>query len=175
MGTGTSPGGWRGGASEPGARAPAPPCLRSRWNGSGMRRRSSRGHAGRPASTRTPGSTSPPGSRSSRQRSSRKPSRGVRAHAATWVRSMLVVRGRAFYRGRLEPLDVGIEDGRIVAIRRVLNGVDVHDHGDSLVLPGCVDLHVHLRDPGLTDKEDFASGTRSAALGGVTTDVALAT
>lgn len=85
---------------------------------------------------------------------------------------MRVIRGRVFYRDRVEPLDVGVdEDGRITAIRRVLEGEDVEDHGDRLILPGGVDLHVHLREPGLTEKEDFASGTRSAALGGVTTVV----
>ncbi len=82
---------------------------------------------------------------------------------------MRIVRGRVFYRGRIEPLDIGVdEDGRIAAVRRVLDG-DVEDHGDLLILPGGVDLHVHFREPGLTEKEDFASGTRSAALGGVTT------
>lgn len=85
---------------------------------------------------------------------------------------MRIIRGRVFYRGRIEPLDVGVdEQGKIAAIRKVLEGDDVEDHGDLLILPGGVDLHVHLRDPGLTEKEDFASGTRSAAIGGVTTVV----
>jgi len=85
---------------------------------------------------------------------------------------MRVIRGRVFYRGRVEPLDVGVgEEGKIVAIKRTLAGGDVEDHGDALILPGCVDMHVHLRDPGLTEKEDIPSGTRSAALGGVTTVV----
>lgn len=85
---------------------------------------------------------------------------------------MRIIRGRVFYRGRVEPLDLGVdEEGRIAAVRRDLPGDEVEDHGDALILPGCVDMHVHLRDPGLTEKEDFASGTRSAALGGVTTVV----
>jgi len=79
------------------------------------------------------------------------------------------VSGRVFYRGRLEPLSVGIEDGRIVAIKKTLAAREAEDHGDALILPGCVDIHVHLRDPGLTEKEDFAHGTASAAIGGVTT------
>ncbi len=83
---------------------------------------------------------------------------------------MRVIRGRVFFRGQLEPLSLGIdEDGRIAAIKKVLRGDEEIDHGDALILPGCVDLHVHMRDPGLTEKEDFPSGTRSAALGGVTT------
>ena len=42
------------------------------------------------------------------------------------------------------------------------------------VMPGLIDMHVHLRDPGQTWKEDIASGTRAAAKGGVTTVVAMA-
>ncbi len=82
---------------------------------------------------------------------------------------MRIVSGRVFYRGRLEPLSLGIEDGKIVAIRKSLEGRDVEDHGEALILPGCVDMHVHMREPGLTEKEDFAHGTASAAVGGVTT------
>ncbi len=84
---------------------------------------------------------------------------------------MQVVSGRVFYRGRLEALALGIEEGRIVAIRKTLGGREIEDHGDSLILPGCVDMHVHLRDPGLTEKDDFAHGTAAAAIGGVTTVV----
>ena len=38
-----------------------------------------------------------------------------------------------------------------------------------MIIPGLVDAHVHLRDPGMTEKEDFGSGTRAAAAAGVTT------
>ncbi len=81
---------------------------------------------------------------------------------------MLVLRGRAFHEGRLEPLSLGIEDERIVAIRKILRGDVVRDYGDALLLPGCIDMHVHFRDPGYPEKEDFAHGTQAAALGGVT-------
>ena len=87
------------------------------------------------------------------------------------MRGMLVVKGRVFYRGRLEDLCLGIEEGRIIAVKKVLRGDDLRDYGDALVLPGAVDLHVHLREPGLTHKDDFPNGTRSAALGGTTTVV----
>ena len=83
---------------------------------------------------------------------------------------MRVISGRVFFRGRLEPLSIGIDEkGQIAAIKKVLRGDEQIDHGDALILPGCVDLHVHMRDPGLRGKEDFPSGTRSAAIGGVTT------
>jgi dihydroorotase len=68
--------------------------------------------------------------------------------------------------------DISIADGVIVAILPPGTGgqarerLDVHG---KLLFPGLVDVHVHLREPGLTHKEDFESGTRAAAAGGVTT------
>jgi len=66
--------------------------------------------------------------------------------------------------------DIGIKDGRIVSIGdQVSAAADVIDATGLLVLPGGVDTHVHLMDPGSTDREDFPSGTRAAAAAGVTT------
>lgn len=66
-----------------------------------------------------------------------------------------------------------IEDERIVAVLppgTATAGSDTIIDADGLaVLPGLVDAHVHVRDPGLTQKEDFESATRAAAAGGVTT------
>jgi dihydroorotase len=66
--------------------------------------------------------------------------------------------------------DVLIEKGRIVAIGKDLDakGAEVIDASGMLVTPGLVDIHVHLRDPGLEYKEDIASGTLSAVTGGFT-------
>jgi dihydroorotase len=67
---------------------------------------------------------------------------------------------------------VAIRDGTIVAIgaeammppaRHTLDAKGLH------ILPGAIDVHVHLRDPGYPHKEDFATGTAAAAFGGVTT------
>lgn len=82
---------------------------------------------------------------------------------------MLVLEGRVFYRGRLERMALGIEDGRIVRVAKTLRGDDRRDYGDRLILPGGVDLHVHFREPGNPHKEDFSTGTAAAAAGGVTT------
>ncbi len=66
--------------------------------------------------------------------------------------------------------DVLIEKGKIVAIGKGLDdkGAKVIDAAGKIVTPGLVDIHVHLRDPGLEYKEDIASGTLSAVTGGFT-------
>lgn len=48
-------------------------------------------------------------------------------------------------------------------------GVEVIDLHGKLLIPGCIDAHVHFNDPGFTDREDFTSGTTAAACGGITT------
>jgi dihydroorotase len=66
--------------------------------------------------------------------------------------------------------DIAINDGRIAAIGDVgtAEGAEVLDARGLHVLPGVIDTQVHFREPGLTHKEDLASGMRAAALGGVT-------
>ena len=67
-------------------------------------------------------------------------------------------------------IELGIANGRIVAIGEDLgHGEEEVDARGLAVIPGLVDAHVHLRDPGMTEKEDFGSGTRAAAAAGVTT------
>ena len=72
-------------------------------------------------------------------------------------------------------VDIEIRDGRITAITdsahapHVISGVI--DAGDLVVLPGLVDSHVHVNEPGRTDWEGFVHATRAAAAGGVTTIV----
>jgi allantoinase len=73
--------------------------------------------------------------------------------------------------GGIGPAEIEVSDGKIVAIRT--DGFStrdaVVDAGNRLVLPGLVDTHVHINEPGRTDWEGFESATRSAAAGGVTT------
>src|SRR3954471_5144019 len=71
-----------------------------------------------------------------------------------------------------QPATIHLKDGRIVAVRPhwdAAPGTGGLDAGDLVVLPGLVDTHVHLNEPGRTDWEGFAHGTRAAAAGGVTT------
>jgi len=79
----------------------------------------------------------------------------------------LVVEGNAYLDGALNKCCVGIENGKIVAIKKILKG-DLHfDFGDKLLLPAGMDIHVHFRDPGFLNKEDFYTGSLSAAFGGI--------
>ncbi|HEY5726373.1 MAG TPA: dihydroorotase, partial [Methylomirabilota bacterium] len=67
--------------------------------------------------------------------------------------------------------DVLIADGRIVRVGPALKapaGTPVLDVSGKVVCPGFIDIHVHLREPGLEYKETIASGTRAAAAGGFT-------
>ena len=69
---------------------------------------------------------------------------------------------------------VHVQNGRIVAVddyNSRTSGATVVDAGPLVVMPGIVDTHVHLNDPGRADWEGFESGTRAAAAGGVTTVV----
>ena len=73
----------------------------------------------------------------------------------------------------VQPLDIAVRDGRIVAL--TAPGEDVYQAGELLdlrglhVLPGGIDPHVHLGDQQQSDFEDFATGTASCAAGGLTT------
>ena len=86
----------------------------------------------------------------------------------------LVIRGqRILTTAGIAPREVGVRGGKIVAIEPLGNGlagtevIELAD--DETLLPGLVDTHVHVNEPGRTEWEGFASATRAAAAGGVTT------
>ncbi|MBQ2135164.1 MAG: amidohydrolase family protein, partial [Phascolarctobacterium sp.] len=68
-------------------------------------------------------------------------------------------------------MDVLVEDGKVKALAAEITEAadEVYDATGLVVAPGLIDLHVHLREPGLEAKEDVISGTKAAAAGGVTT------
>src|SRR5918995_3610270 len=86
----------------------------------------------------------------------------------------LVFRGRrVITRAGEVPRCIAVRDGVVVAIEPLesrLEGAETIDLGDDeVLLPGLVDSHVHVNEPGRTEWEGFATATRAAAAGGVTT------
>jgi dihydroorotase len=75
-----------------------------------------------------------------------------------------------------DPADVLVRDGKIAEIGSGLDGAGAQrlDADGLVLLPGLVDLHAHLREPGREDAETVASGTAAAALGGFTAVHAMA-
>jgi len=72
----------------------------------------------------------------------------------------------------LRPATVLVEEGRIVEVagwESVPSETQLHDYGDNVLLPGLVDTHVHINEPGRTEWEGFKTATQAAAAGGVTT------
>ncbi len=85
----------------------------------------------------------------------------------------LVVRSRrVLTQEGIRAASVHIEGGRIAALadfEACPSGVTSHDFGQALIMPGVVDTHVHINEPGRTEWEGFASATDAAAAGGTTT------
>lgn len=86
--------------------------------------------------------------------------------------SMLIQNGRVIDPANNidDTLDILVKDGKIAEVGKNLKAKadETIDAKGKLVTPGLVDIHVHLRDPGLEYKEDIITGTRSAAAGGFT-------
>ncbi|HQE97617.1 MAG TPA: dihydroorotase, partial [Methanothrix sp.] len=80
----------------------------------------------------------------------------------------MVKNGRVFTANGQMSTEVWIKDGRIAALGGAHRAEESIDARGMLVLPGAIDAHVHFRDPGPNYKEDWASGSASAAAGGVT-------
>src|SRR2546421_7321279 len=90
--------------------------------------------------------------------------------------SDLVIRGRrVVLPSALVPASIHLSAGRVSAItpfEEIPSDCEIVEAGeDSLVMPGLVDSHVHVNEPGRTEWEGFATATRAAAAGGVTTIV----
>jgi len=84
----------------------------------------------------------------------------------------LVLRGRRVVTPEgLRAASVHVADGRIVAVAdhdAVPDNTPLVDADDALLMPGVVDTHVHMNEPGRTEWEGFTTATRAAAAGGVT-------
>jgi dihydroorotase len=91
---------------------------------------------------------------------------------STAIADLIIRNGKVVSHDAVFPASVAIKDGRIIAVgtdNAMPGARESFDATGLHVLPGAIDVHVHFRDPGYPDKEDFASGTAAAAFGGVTT------
>ena len=78
---------------------------------------------------------------------------------------LLLTGGAVLRDGKRQPVELAISEGRIISISSSLSRdggavIELHNH---LIVPGFVDVHVHLRQPGFSYKETIASGTAAAA------------
>jgi dihydroorotase len=81
-----------------------------------------------------------------------------------------IINGMAFIDGKLDKKNILIEEEIIKEIsEKEFNADNVIDASEKIVLPGIIDSHVHMREPGHEYKEDFFTGSCAAAAGGITT------
>jgi dihydroorotase len=81
----------------------------------------------------------------------------------------LVVCGKVYLDGQFEQCEIGIDNGRITAIKKAIECHNRIDLAHGVIVPGGIDSHVHFRCPGRGHKGDFSTGGMSAACGGITT------
>ncbi len=85
---------------------------------------------------------------------------------------LVIISRRVVTPDAVAPASIHVREGRIAAIagyRDVPDNCQIVDAGDSVVMAGLVDSHVHVNEPGRTEWEGYATATRAAAAGGVTT------
>ena len=81
---------------------------------------------------------------------------------------MSAFEGRAWISNQgLVDVSIEVEEGYISSVKKT-NLNPNREKVDGLILPAAMDMHVHFRDPGYTHKEDWKTGSESAACGGVT-------
>lgn len=79
----------------------------------------------------------------------------------------VVFEGNAFFKGSFQQCCIGVDDGKITAIKKILSGEQTHRFSKKLLFPAGIDVHVHFRDPGMTHKETFQTGSTAALYGGI--------
>src|ERR1700761_8711087 len=86
--------------------------------------------------------------------------------------AQLFVSQRVVTTDGVRPAAVLVAQGKILSLQetgKIPSGADVVDCGNGVLLPGLVDAHTHINDPGRSEWEGFATATRAAAAGGFTT------
>ncbi|MCC8189011.1 MAG: allantoinase AllB [Planctomycetes bacterium] len=85
---------------------------------------------------------------------------------------LVIANGRMVTHERVHPADIGIRDGKYVGFYAPGEAPEARERIDAaghLVFPGIIDCHAHLNEPGFEYREDFATGSCAAAIGGTTT------
>jgi dihydroorotase len=85
---------------------------------------------------------------------------------------LVIKNARIFMSDAIQPAEIAVDGGKITKIGKIVAAEEVNqviDAKGALVLPGAIDVHVHFRDPGMTKKENWYTGSCAAAAGGVTT------
>ena len=84
--------------------------------------------------------------------------------------ALLIKNGNVFFEDKFQKVDVLIGETKIVKIAPTIKlDCKTIDATNNYVLPGFIDIHVHIRDFELSYKEDWLSGSKAAAAGGITT------
>ncbi len=82
---------------------------------------------------------------------------------------LIIKNGKCYIDKDLKDVDIGIQSSKIVKIGKLNEDASQSIDATGLtVLPGCIDTQTHFREPGSTDTEDLASGSRAAIVGGIT-------
>ena len=88
------------------------------------------------------------------------------------IADSVLVNAKAYFKQEIVDCSIAVNEGKILKIGKEVNMPKADMRTDlkaQLVLPGLIDVHVHLRDEGKSRKEDFHTGTAAAAAGGFTT------
>ncbi len=84
---------------------------------------------------------------------------------------LVIKNARLFINDTIQPAEIAVDNGKISKISKIIGHKEVDkviDAKGALILPGAIDVHVHFRDPGMTKKENWYTGSCAAAAGGVT-------
>ncbi len=84
------------------------------------------------------------------------------------MHELVVENARVPFGAEIIACSIGIDEGKIKRFAKILKGERAYEARNMLVLPGIIDSHVHFRDMGQEEKEDWLSGSKAAIYGGVT-------
>ena len=85
---------------------------------------------------------------------------------------LLIKNGKVYLEGAFSEVSVGVKEGKIVLLAgkdAEFDAKEVLDLDGQYLIPGAIDTHMHVRDPGHTERGNFYTETLAAAAGGVTT------